>query len=68
MSPGSSAASRGEEGFEVVVELAVPLYWATREGIHIFPDPNRITEVSPGPANQPLLSLFSACFGPGSGS
>ncbi|CAJ1337043.1 unnamed protein product, partial [Effrenium voratum] len=33
--------------FEIVVDLpmTVPLYWATRDGIHIFPDPNRIAEV-----------------------
>lgn len=43
----------------MVVELAVPLYWATREGIHIFPDANRITEVSPGS----LLSLPFGCRG-----
>lgn len=51
-STSTSAASSGsarprDETFEIVVDLPmeVPLYWATRDGIHIFPDPNRIGEV-----------------------
>ncbi|CAK9041728.1 unnamed protein product [Durusdinium trenchii] len=32
--------------FEVVIDPpCLPLYWATKAGIHIFPDPNRIAEV-----------------------
>ena len=52
VSHSTSAASSGskpkdEASFELVVDLpmALPLYWATNHGIHIFPDPNRIGEV-----------------------
>ena len=46
-SAASSASKAKEDGFELVVDLPMelPLYWATKEGIHIFPDPNRIGEV-----------------------
>ena len=52
VSHSTSAASSGSKpkddaSFELVVDLpmALPLYWATKDGIHIFPDPNRIGEV-----------------------
>eukprot|EP00435_Cladocopium_sp_Y103_P070899 s320_g36.t1 len=40
--------ARGDTDFlELVIDAALPLplYWATRDGIHIFPDPNRIAEI-----------------------
>jgi len=37
---------RTEDVIDVVIDsLTLPPYWATRDGIHIFPDPNRIAEV-----------------------
>lgn len=44
---GSSASYlRGDtELLEVVIDGGLPLYWATTNGIHIFPDPNRIAEI-----------------------
>ena len=45
----SSAMYRAESDFEVIVDPpSLPLYWATHTGIHIFPDPNRISEVQNG--------------------
>lgn len=40
--------ARGDADFlELVIDAALPLplYWATRDGVHIFPDPNRIAEI-----------------------
>jgi len=40
--------ARGDTDFlELVIDAALPLplYWATRDGVHIFPDPNRIAEI-----------------------
>lgn len=39
--------SEATEENEVIIESPVPLptYWATTDGVHIFPDPNRIGEV-----------------------
>jgi len=40
--------SRGETDLlELVIDamVEVPLYWATKDGVQIFPDPNRIAEV-----------------------
>lgn len=54
VSHSTSAASSGskpkDDAFELVVDvpMALPLYWLTKDGIHIFPDPNRIGEVQLG--------------------
>jgi len=54
----------GDDGFggdpnEVVVESTVPLpmYWATKEGVHIFPDPNRIDEIQ-----RLMTETWRACY------
>eukprot|EP00439_Symbiodinium_sp_Y106_P035667 s682_g4.t1 len=42
----SHTRARTEECIDLVIDqLTLPPYWATRDGIHIFPDPNRIAEV-----------------------
>ncbi|CAE6959311.1 Lrp4 [Symbiodinium natans] len=42
----SHTRARTDECIDVVIDqLTLPPYWATRDGIHIFPDPNRIAEV-----------------------
>lgn len=60
----STGSGRGgpysPEGFTSVVaesSLSLPLYWATREGVHIFPDPNRINEVQ-----QLMSETWRVCY------
>mmetsp|Transcript_65296 Transcript_65296/g.181110 ORF Transcript_65296/g.181110 Transcript_65296/m.181110 type:complete len:540 (-) Transcript_65296:151-1770(-) len=55
----AEGADAGVTPTEVVVEPSVPLplYWATKEGVHIFPDPNRMDEM------QRLMSdTWRACY------
>ena len=55
--------ARGDADFlELVIDAALPLplYWATRDGVHIFPDPNRIAEIQRLMTDTwPMMSLVS---------
>lgn len=55
--------ARGDTDFlELVIDAALPLplYWATRDGVHIFPDPNRIGEIQRLMTDTwPMMSLVS---------
>ena len=55
--------ARGDTDFlELVIDAALPLplYWATRDGVHIFPDPNRIAEIQRLMTDTwPMMSLVS---------
>jgi len=52
-------AGDGDGPNEVVVESAVPLplYWATKDGVHIFPDPNRMDEMQ-----RLMTDTWRVCF------
>jgi len=54
-----TSARRTDTCDGVVIErpVALPLYWATKEGLQIFPDPNRIAEVQ-----QLMTDTWRACY------
>eukprot|EP00441_Pelagodinium_beii_P026137 CAMPEP_0197657186 /NCGR_PEP_ID=MMETSP1338-20131121/44471_1 /TAXON_ID=43686 ORGANISM="Pelagodinium beii, Strain RCC1491" /NCGR_SAMPLE_ID=MMETSP1338 /ASSEMBLY_ACC=CAM_ASM_000754 /LENGTH=949 /DNA_ID=CAMNT_0043233501 /DNA_START=174 /DNA_END=3024 /DNA_ORIENTATION=- len=52
----SSSRAKTAEGL-VDRPIGLPLYWATTEGMEIFPDPNRISEVQ-----QLMTDTWRACY------
>ena len=57
--------ARGDTDFlELVIDAALPLplYWATRDGVHIFPDPNRIAEIQRLMTDTWPVLFFSIIF------
>eukprot|EP00441_Pelagodinium_beii_P009057 CAMPEP_0197704182 /NCGR_PEP_ID=MMETSP1338-20131121/125809_1 /TAXON_ID=43686 ORGANISM="Pelagodinium beii, Strain RCC1491" /NCGR_SAMPLE_ID=MMETSP1338 /ASSEMBLY_ACC=CAM_ASM_000754 /LENGTH=960 /DNA_ID=CAMNT_0043288081 /DNA_START=193 /DNA_END=3076 /DNA_ORIENTATION=- len=56
---GSSRDRRIDTFDGVVIEkpVALPLYWATKEGVQLFPDTNRISEVQ-----QLMTDSWRACY------